>query len=78
MPKCPHCYKEIDHLVYVAKEWVSAEFSIVDGKPEYKKWDDGDIVDGTETFFCPECGGYITLYEDEAMDFLQGKSEDAD
>jgi hypothetical protein len=71
MPKCPRCHRDIDHLIYTTKEWISAEFLIVDGNPEYRNWKEGDIDENTETFFCPECGGYITCDEDEAKDFLQ-------
>jgi hypothetical protein len=76
MPRCPQCYTDLNHLIYVAKEWVRAKFFLVYDKPEYSNWQNGDIDECSEAFVCPECDYRITNDEDKAKAFLQGKLKD--
>ena len=73
MPKCPKCGKEIDHLIHYGYYLMKADFRIdKDGDKVYENWYDfGDMKEGTEEYYCPECKQVLFKTEDEAIKFLR-------
>ena len=79
MPICPHCGREIDHLIreYVATVREQDVAKLNDyGELEYWEVIDRDYLDDeTLGFRCPSCGEIITESVETAIKFLEGDLE---
>jgi transcription initiation factor IIE alpha subunit len=73
--KCPNCGKDIDFLKnYVSGITEEFNFTVDDrGYPEYEHVDDLDAGADSE-FCCPECGATLFVDEEDAINFLLGKT----
>jgi predicted RNA-binding Zn-ribbon protein involved in translation (DUF1610 family) len=73
-PRCPKCGKEIDYLIYTAKELVKADAYLSDRSiVEYHNWDTINVDYDTIDYECPECGEVLFHDERDVERFLKGE-----